>query len=32
MKELHQLGFEKFDISIMVQKGIQSLDMQLAVE
>ena len=32
MKELKALGFEEFDIQIMIEKGIASLDKALAVE
>jgi len=30
--ELAELGFEKFDINILIGKGIASLDKRLAVE
>ena len=32
MKELEELGFETFDINVMIEKGIASLDKALAVE
>jgi hypothetical protein len=32
VKELEELGFETFDINVMIEKGIASLDKALAVE